>query len=143
MGHSHLIHETCGFRGSVTIFPNPYQGVSIPPTLRRTILQQSVPYPDWIDLIPSPQMRDNAVRTQHLFTNKELAADILTGMMGQEDRKDPGMVAWSDPWDPSGWELTEGFVKKWSFLVQGCHDLFRSTNYWRRIRGERPLALVM
>lgn len=143
MGHVHLIHETCGFRGSVTIFPNPYQGVGIPPTLERTALQQSTPYPDWVDLIPSPQMRDNAIRTQHLFTNKELAADLLTGMMGQEDRKDPGMLVWSDPWDPSGWELTERFVKKWGFLVQGCYDLVRSTNYWRKIRGERPLLLTL
>jgi hypothetical protein len=88
-------------------------------------------------------MRDNAIKTHHLFTNKELAADLLTGMLGQEDGKDPGMLVWSDPWDPSGWELTERFVKKWSFLVQGCHDLFRSTNYWRKIRGERPLALTL
>ncbi|KAF3397080.1 hypothetical protein DPV78_007897 [Talaromyces pinophilus] len=143
MGHVHLIHETCGFRGPVTIFPNPYQGVGIPPTLQRTALQQSTPYPDWVDLLPSPQMRDNAIKTQHLFTNKELAADILTGMVGQEDRKHPGLLVWSDPWDPSGWELTEGFVKKWGFLVQGCQDLVRSTNYWRKIRGETPLALTL
>ncbi|EED14024.1 conserved hypothetical protein [Talaromyces stipitatus ATCC 10500] len=142
IGHMHLIHENCGFHGPLTIFPNPYQGISIPPALRRTILQQTVSYPDWVDLIPSPQMRDNAIRTQHLFTNKDLASDILTGMMGQEDRKDPGMLVWSDPWDPSGWELTEGFVKKWGFLVQGCYDLFRSTNYWRNVRGERPLSLA-
>lgn len=141
MGHVHLIDETCGFHGSVTIFPNPYQGLGIPPTLQQTALQQSIPYPDWIDLIPSPQMRNNAIQTQHLFTNKEFAADLLTGVVGQDNKRNPGMLVWSDPWDPSGWELTEDFVKKWSFLVQGCYDLFRSTNYWRKLRGEKPLSL--
>lgn len=140
MGRVQLIHENCGFRGSIPIFSNPYQGVSIPPTLQPTPLQRSTPHPEWVDLIPSPQMRDNAIKTHHLFTTKELTADLLTGMCGQEDRKDPGMLVWSDPWDPSGWELTEVFVEKWGFLVQGCHDLFRSTNYWRSIRGERPLT---
>jgi hypothetical protein len=139
VGHFHLISQACGFHGSTALFP--YQNAGLPPTLKRTALQETVSYPDWIDLIPSPQMRDNAIKSQHLFTNKELSADLLSGLMGQGDRRGPSMLVWADPWDPSGWELTEDFIRKWSFLVHGCHDLFKSTNSWRRLRGERPLAL--
>lgn len=137
LGHLHLIAQpSCGFRVSVPIFPNPYQGGSLPASLKPTALQQSAVYPDWIDMLPSPRMRDNAIRTQHLFTNAELVADLLGGMMGSKNDIDSILLVWSNPWEPSGWELTEGFVRKWGFLVEGCTDLFQSTNRWRALRGE-------
>lgn len=130
----------CRFGGSVPIFPNPYQGC-IPETLQPTLLQQSSTYPKWIDHFPSPIMRDNAIKTQHLFMASELCADLLGGLMGRENDLDSGLIVWSNPWEPHGWELTEGFVKKWGFLVEGCTDLFQSTNQWREMRGEEPLSL--
>jgi Domain of unknown function (DUF3425) len=140
LGHLHLFGSSCRFGASVPSFPNPYQGDIIPVSLRPTSLQQSALYPDWIDILPSPRMRDNAIRTQHLFTNSELCADILGGLMGTQSDVNPGVVVWSDPWEPSGWELTEGFVRKWEFLVQGCNDLLESTNRWRDLRGEKRLT---
>jgi len=92
-----------------------------------------------IDLLPSPRMRDNAIRSQHLFTSNELCADILGGLMGRQNDVEFGLIAWSNPWVADGWELTDGFVRKWAFLVRGCVDLFEATNRWRGLRGEEGL----
>lgn len=141
LGHLHLMDSSsCSFSGSIPVFPSPYQGDNLPVSLRPTLLQQSTSHPDWIDLFPSPRMRDNAIRSQHLFTNLELCADLLGGIAGTERSADSGLLVWSNPWEPEGWELTEGFIRKWGFLVQGCTDLLQSTNRWREIRGEERLV---
>lgn len=54
-----------------------------------------------------------------------------------------GIVSWSDPWDVSGWEVTELFAKKWGFLLHGCRDVIAATNIWREYRGEDPLAVTV
>jgi Domain of unknown function (DUF3425) len=163
LGYLHLIGSSCRFGDSVPVFPNPYQlslthidldsesvssrrfnvphqSSNIPISLKPTLLQQSTLYPDWIAILPCPRMRDNAIRTQYLFTNSELCADILDGLMGKQNDVGAGAAVWSSPWEPSGWELTEGFIRKGGFLVQGYTDLFESTNRWRDLRGEEPLA---
>ncbi|KAH8807314.1 hypothetical protein F5884DRAFT_340278 [Xylogone sp. PMI_703] len=56
-------------------------------------------------------------------------------------REELGIIAWSDPWDISGWELTETFVRKWGFLLRGCAEILAQTNVWRAIRGEDPLVV--
>lgn len=56
--------------------------------------------------------------------------------------QDPGVLVWRDPWDPSGWEVTESFVRAWGWAVVGCWDLFHSTNKWRELRGEKPLFRI-
>jgi hypothetical protein len=129
----------CSFEGAITPFPQQFGNGSVPLTLRPTQLQQSTLYEEWIGILPSPRMRDNFIRCQHLFSVTDLCADLLGGLMGRENDFDAGILVWSDPWDPSGWEVTEGFLKKWGFLIEGCVDLFQSTNRWRYLRGEVPL----
>lgn len=51
----------------------------------------------------------------------------------------PGIIAWSDPWKKDGWEVTEGFAKKWSFLLKDCPEVLVATNKWRLTRGEELL----
>jgi hypothetical protein len=48
-----------------------------------------------------------------------------------------------DPWDISGWEVTEGFVRKWGFLLRGYGELLDGTNKWSAKRGEEPLVLEL
>jgi len=143
LGSSRFSEVACPFGASVPTFPNPYQGIIIPPSLEQTPLQQSSQYPVWIDLLPSPKMRDNAIRSQHLFTSNELYADLLGGMIGRQNDVNSGLIAWSNPWEAGGWELTEGFIKKWGFLVRGCVDLFEATHRWRDIRGEERLIFPL
>lgn len=143
LGHTQLIGTSCGYQETVPLFPSTHTSVNLPESMKPTSLQQSVvAYPQWIDLLPSPQMRDNAILTQHQFTNFELSRDILGGLAGGDPSRGGGMIAWSDPWNPSGWELREDFLRKWWFLFVDCHDLLQSTNRWRSLRGERPLRLT-
>ena len=51
-----------------------------------------------------------------------------------------GVIVWRDPWDPTAWELTEGFLRKYGFIVEGCDDMLSGTNKWRAMRGEEPLV---
>lgn len=141
LGHLHLLgQQNCRFGNCVPVFPNPYQGNTLPESLKPTALQRSTPYPDWIDLIPSPRMRDNAIRSQHLISNADLCADLMGGLSGRQYDIGSAIMVWSDPWEPHGWELSEGFTRRWWFLVEGCNDLFAATNRWRELRGDDPLV---
>ncbi|KAK9250684.1 hypothetical protein V1507DRAFT_494668 [Lipomyces tetrasporus] len=48
-----------------------------------------------------------------------------------------GLIVWGPPWDPYGWEVMEGCVKNWDWVVKGCHEILESTNYWLAQRGEQ------
>lgn len=141
LGHVHLIGQrTCSFGQSPTIFPNPYQGDKLPESLQPTLLQRTHQHPEWIDIFPSPRMRDNAVRAHHLISREELCADMLGRMSGGQYNTEPAIMVWSNPWEPAGWELSEAFIRKWWLLFNGCDDLFEATNRWRSLRGDDPLA---
>lgn len=50
-----------------------------------------------------------------------------------------GFVCWGDPWRVESWEIEEGFVRKWGWLLrENCEDLLSVTDRWRRVRGEEP-----
>lgn len=50
-----------------------------------------------------------------------------------------GLLGWGDPWNAGSWEVSEGFGKRWQWLLRGCTEVLDSTNYWRLQRGERSL----
>lgn len=142
LGHVHLIGQrNCRFGSCAPIFPNPYQSGRLPESLKPTALQQSRPHPDWIDILPSPKMRDNAIRSLHLLPQEELCADLMGRMSGGQYNSESAIIAWSNPWEPSGWELSGGFIRRWWMLVQGCDDMFEATNRWRRLRGDDSLVV--
>ncbi|KAF4455277.1 hypothetical protein FALBO_15666 [Fusarium albosuccineum] len=147
--------------------------VTPPPALMPTPTQEQVPHPGWIDLFPSPQLRDNlilALQTFHIDVEAfmlDLVGEAFDSLCsGGEDEEEaessgtiqpvneattsnlgdsyigePGLVSWSDPWDITGWEVTEPFTRKWGFLLQGCRDVVAAANVWRDIRGEDPLVV--
>lgn len=51
-----------------------------------------------------------------------------------------GLIVWGECWDPEAYEITPGFLKKWSWLLKGCEDLIVSSNVWRAKRNEEPLV---
>lgn len=124
---------------------NPEQTVSLatrfsrlPIPLRPTPLQCTTEHHPWIDLLPHPQLRDNLFkRGFDSFDEDEFCHNLRGAIPGYE----PGVLVWRAPWDPSGWEVTETFVKSWAWSLKGCWDLVKSTNEWRRRRGERPLLI--
>jgi hypothetical protein len=122
-----------------------------------------------MDLLPLPAMRDNLIAMAGYFDEDELCADLVGGIFdeppptlppnqasaqdeqsesngytdqgGGRQGSDGELVAWSDPWDIGGWELTEGFVRKWGFLLRGCGEIIEVTNRWRAVRDEEPLVV--
>ncbi|PWY66366.1 hypothetical protein BO94DRAFT_591181 [Aspergillus sclerotioniger CBS 115572] len=102
---------------------------SLPSSLHATIVQRTVHHHPWLDLIPYPQMRDNLILAGESYDETQLCVDM----------KERGLLVWKDPWDPSGWEVTESFARSWAWVLRGCWDLFQSTNSWRARRNEKPL----
>jgi hypothetical protein len=136
-----LVDETpidCAAR-LIPLHPPPAQ---IPATLAPTALQKSTPHPHWIDIIPSPALRDNCIRWAGMIDAEDLCSDLIGGLYeGRDDSDTKGWIVWRNPWDVDGWEVTEGFVEKWGRLLRGCKDVVEASNRWRALRGEDPLVV--
>lgn len=118
----------------------PWQDDSLlhlPKSLHPTLIQRSIPHHPWLDLLPDPQMRDNLILAGDFEEETQLCLDMKGAGSARSGRS--GIVVWSDPWDPAGWEITEPFALSWGWVIRNCHDLAHSTNTWRAKRGERPL----
>ncbi|KAL3455056.1 hypothetical protein BJX64DRAFT_91143 [Aspergillus heterothallicus] len=111
-----------------------YTETSIPPALRPTEIQKTIPHHPWLDFFPFPRMRDCLITASHLFDDEELCHDLMAFW----DTRNTGatLIVWGQPWDPRNWEASAGFLRKWGWLVKGSMELLLSTNYWRRKRGE-------
>jgi hypothetical protein len=114
---------------------------NLPPSLRPTQLQKNITHHPWLDPFPVPAFRDALLQNAGHFSETDLCKDLV-GHCGQKDGSThigPGIVVWSEPWDPYGWELSESFAREWMWLIRGCTELLESTNYWRARRGEKRL----
>ncbi len=115
---------------------------SPPPGLRATPLQKSTAHPLWIDAMPDPAMRDNLIRYIGAFDPDDLCTDLVGGLFdGYDDVEKRGLIIWSDPWRIESLEISEGFARKWSFLLRGCRRMMEATNHWREMRGEDRLVV--
>ncbi|KAL7948797.1 hypothetical protein V8C42DRAFT_312353 [Trichoderma barbatum] len=127
-------------KSSLGIMPH----VRLPNSLAPTALQRSISHHPWFDILPFPQMRDNLLRQEFdtgTVGKHQYDADSLCHWMVGLDtsQKESGLILWGDPWDLASWEVTAEFFHKWGWTLEGCVDVFRSTNYWRAKRGEKPL----
>ncbi|KAJ5133087.1 hypothetical protein N7526_004452 [Penicillium atrosanguineum] len=127
----------------IHIIPYPTKPEILPSTLLPTTLQQTVPHGDWIDLFPYPEGRDRLIQAAGTFDEDELWADCIGGLyegFPDDEVERRGIIAWSPPWDISGWEMSEGFLRKWGWLFKGLSGALVATNRWRMERGEEPLV---
>jgi hypothetical protein len=112
----------------------------LPLALRPTQIQRTVPHHPWLDLFPIPRMRDIMILAGDSYDDERLCHDMLGDRYSCVDLEGKaGLIVWKDPWDPTGWEVTPAYMKFWGWTVQGCWDLFSSTNAWRAKRGEKAL----
>lgn len=128
---------------ALRILPSPLSPQSVPPSLEPTVLQRTIPHEDWIDIIPHPAWRDNVILAAGKFDEDELWADTIGGLFEgfpASECEQRGVVAWSPPWHISGWEVSEGFWRKWAWSFKGCTEVLEATNRRRRERGEEPLV---
>jgi hypothetical protein len=127
----------------IHIIPYPTNPELLPPTLLPTILQQTVPHGDWIDLFPCPEGRDRLIRAAGTFDEDDMWADCIGGLyegFPDDEIERRGIIAWSPPWDITGWEMSEGCLKKWGWLFKGLPGALEATNRWRMERGEEPFV---
>jgi hypothetical protein len=141
----HLDQDKCSTRAVPRILPIPSYPKNLPPSLQPTEIQRTVPHREWIDLLPHPVWRDNLILATGTFNENELWSDCIGGLFDgfpADEIERRGVIAWNPPWDVSGWEVSEGFLKRWGWSMKGCEDVVQESNRWRRKRGERPLAFM-
>ncbi|KAI1647751.1 uncharacterized protein F4817DRAFT_99573 [Daldinia loculata] len=115
---------------------------TIPPNFESTQVQKRVAHDFWIDIVPWGGMRDNLILNHGRYDEEDLCVDMAGGLYeGFDEVEARGLIVWGEPWSETGWEVTEGFATKWSFLLKGCHTLIESTNRWRESRGEEKLII--
>lgn len=127
------------------ILPSLPSCIALPPALQPTFLQRTIPHEEWVDIIPHPVWRDNVIRAIGSFDEDQLWSDTIGGLFEgfpHSEIEQRGVIVWSPPWDVSGWEMSEGFLRKWGWSLKNCDDILNATNTWRRKRGEEPLNLV-
>lgn len=130
-------------KGSIHVIPYPIKPKLLPSTLLPTIIQQTVPHSDWIDMFPCPEGRDRLIRAAGTFDEDDLWADCVGGLyegFPDDEVERRGMIAWSPTWDITGWEMSQGFLRKWGWLVEGLPGVLEATNRWRVERGEEPFV---
>ncbi|RAK99345.1 DUF3425 domain-containing protein [Aspergillus ibericus CBS 121593] len=122
-----------------TLSPDAIEGSTdkLPVALRPTKLQIKIPHHPWLDFFPLPRLRDNLVMMADRFDDEELCHDVMGFWDNASDSC--SMLVWGEPSDPASWEVTEGFLRKWPWVVRGCPELLQSTNRWRQSRGEKMI----
>ena len=117
----------------------------LPPELIPTRFQRERAHPAWIDAVPSPRWRDSLILATEngSYDEEELCMNVMGAMYGNSGNNGEfeGVMVRGEPWSVTGWEMTEGFVRKWGFLMEECPELVEATNRWRLGRGERPLIV--
>ncbi|KAH8647210.1 hypothetical protein BX600DRAFT_476316 [Xylariales sp. PMI_506] len=117
---------------------------SVPPSMQPTAIQQAVPHEYWIDLMPIPALRDNVILNYDRIDDDEMCEDFTGGLWeGYDDIEKRGVILWGEPWNADAWEVTEGFARKWPFLLKGCDELLTTTNRWRDLRGEEHIVFAV
>ncbi|PYH94515.1 hypothetical protein BO71DRAFT_483677 [Aspergillus ellipticus CBS 707.79] len=113
---------------------------ALPLALRPTALQRSHIHHTWIDFFPCPRMCDSLIRAGNEWDDEELCVDIM-GFWDSSSTDAQGLIIWGEPSDPANWEVSEGFTRKWGWVIEGCESAMRATNRWRALRGGRKAAV--
>jgi hypothetical protein len=76
------------------------------------------------------------------YDSHELLLDLgLRVYEGFNDIERCGFLVWGHPWLATSWEVSEGFVRRWGFLLKGCPEVVNSADCWRLLRGEERLVV--
>jgi hypothetical protein len=115
---------------------------SLPPDLQPTLIQRTVPHHPRMDVFPDPVVRDNIILNQEKFDDYPFCMAVVgrDALPENDALQRAGMVVWAEPSRADGWEITEGFLAKWKWMLKGAERLESATNAWRRRRGLGPLA---
>ena len=138
---------------------------AIPQSLQPTQLQCEVEHAPWIDFFPLPALRDTLIIANDTFDSCDLCLDTVGGIIEKNDAnvvmgwdknlrqqcmtksvrsssidENKGLIVWGDPVNVHSWEVSEGFAKKWGWMLrEGCEELLRATDSHRQKRMEEPI----
>lgn len=106
-------------------------GPSLPAALQPTFLQLRTPHHAYIDLIPSPALRDRLIQAEFEAANAFLT-EICTFVYETEDRGQ--LTIWGDDYlSEFSWEFSADVLEKWGSILT---DQWRErANFWRRQRN--------
>jgi hypothetical protein len=99
----------------------------LPFALRPTTLQLTTRHHAYIDLIPSPLLRDHLIKA-----GDDTVIKFLTelGPVTYETKEQGPLTIWgSDYLHESGWEFSSEFLDRWKDLL--TRDWSERANYWR------------
>jgi hypothetical protein len=137
-------------------------GEILPPPLYPTPAQMTIAHSSWLNMFPHSKFRHNLIEHEDAFNAYDFCNDLFGEMIagGRSfssvwaetpntcDEADDeitsnrrGLIVWGEAWDPEGYEVTPGFVRKWPWVLKGCEDLIVASNRWRAKRSEEPLCL--
>ncbi|KAJ5985385.1 hypothetical protein N7499_008336 [Penicillium canescens] len=110
----------------------------LPASLVPSKSQKEIVHHPWVDIIPILSLREALLIREDLCEEDEFCGDLY-GVCASTT--EVGLRVWGEAWDPFAYEASEYLLRKWSWMIEECPDIVRSTNYWRRKRGEKALVL--
>ncbi|GAA5850576.1 hypothetical protein JCM8547_001918 [Rhodosporidiobolus lusitaniae] len=104
---------------------------NLPPSLRQTVTQKTVPHHVFFDGIIFPSLRDRLILLKDQYPLDDLIADFSSN--------DTVKVHGNDILQPEAWELSEAFLRKWWYVID--KEVLDISNRWRAERGQPPLSM--
>ncbi|CAG8054989.1 unnamed protein product [Penicillium salamii] len=111
----------------------------LPPSLWPSKSQRKIIHHPWIDLIPILSLRESILSRMDTLDEDEACGDLY-GMCASPS-SETGLRVWGEAWDPLAYEASGDLIKKWFWIAKECPDVIKSTNYWRRRRGEKGFVI--
>jgi hypothetical protein len=110
----------------------------LPPSLWPSKKQKKIIHHPWIDLLPMVSLREGLLARAETMDEDEACGDLYGVCASSHET---GLRVWGEAWDPLAYEASENLIRKWSWLIKECPDIIKSTNYWRRQRGEKAIVI--
>ncbi|KAL6242041.1 hypothetical protein RBB50_010952 [Rhinocladiella similis] len=105
---------------------------TLPSPLKPTPLQLSTPHHAYIDMLPSPSLRDRLITVGPANANSFLT-EVCTIACDIEDTGQ--MIVWGEDWlSEFSWEFSPSVFERWGSFVLGP-EWGQRANFWRKQRG--------
>ncbi|GAA6038203.1 hypothetical protein JCM8097_005792 [Rhodosporidiobolus ruineniae] len=102
---------------------------NLPPSLRLTVTQQTVPHHPFFDGIIFSSLRDRLILLKDQLTIEELISDLSRAVN----------IHGQDLLNPQAWEISEEFLRKYWYVID--KEVLEISNRWRTERGEPALSM--
>lgn len=118
------IHESCTSLcdGASVVGLSPVSH-ALPPALFPTGVQQTISHSSWMNMFPSPQLRDNMISMQHSFNHLEFCDDTFGEIFNTNGIRMPGSEGFDEFRDTSPPDNHDG---SWQYRPAGSSYLLPS-----------------